>query len=143
MISGKKLKKLRLLRGLTQNQLAIKSGITDAAIRNYELGNRSPNKEQLRKVAEALNCDISALIYHEANSPFEIMQIIFDYENDMKFRPITGGGETTSLLSNDIDFNNFLIEWDEMRKKHYNDEITDEEFEEWKLSYPKKSRFLK
>ena len=30
-----------------------------------------------------------------------------------------------------------------MRKKHYNDEITDEEFEDWKANYPKKSRFLK
>ena len=26
-------------------------GLTDAAIRNYELGNRSPNIEQLRKIA--------------------------------------------------------------------------------------------
>ena len=60
----------------------------------------------------------------------------------MKFRPSAEDGEITGLLSNDVDFNNFLIEWNEMRKKHYNDEITDEEFEDWKLSYPKKSRFL-
>ncbi|NMW85766.1 transcriptional regulator [Peptoniphilus sp. AGMB00490] len=71
------------------------------------------------------------------------MHIIFDYEKDMKFRPLAGDGEITGLLSNDVDFNNFLIEWNEMRKKHYNDEITDEKFEDWKLSYPKKSRFLK
>ena len=64
------------------------------------------------------------------------MHIIFDYEKDMKFRPLADDGEITGLLSNDVDFNNFLIEWNEMRKKHYNDEITDEEFEDWKLSYP-------
>ena len=34
----------------------------------------------------------------------------------MKFRPLTGEGEITGLLSNDVDFNNFLIEWNEMRK---------------------------
>ena len=28
-----------------------------------------------------------------------------------------------------------------MRKKHYNDKITDEEFEDWKLSYPKNKIF--
>ena len=28
-----------------------------------------------------------------------------------------------------MNFNDFLVEWDEMRKKHYNGEITDEEFE--------------
>ncbi|MDK7186530.1 hypothetical protein [Facklamia hominis] len=74
---------------------------------------------------------------------FEIVHIIFDYEKDIKFRPLADDGEITGLLLNDLDFNNYLIEWDEMRKKHYNGEITDEEFEDWKLSYPKKSRFLR
>lgn len=143
MISGKKLKQIRLFRKLTQKELAIMSGLTDAAIRNYELGNRSPSKEQLAKIAEALDCDISALIDHEANSNFEIMHIIFDYEEEMKFRPLAGEGKTEALLSHDPNFNDFLREWDEMRKKHYNGEITDEKFEDWKLSYPKKSRFLK
>ena len=95
------------------------------------------------KIADALNCDISALIDHEPNSIFEIMHIIFDYEKEMKFRPLAGNGEPTALLSHDPHFDDFLIEWDEMRKKHYNGEISDEEFEDWKLSFPKKSRFLK
>ena len=56
------------------------SGLTDAAIRNYKLGNISQNIEQLRKIADALNCNFSALIDHEPNSILEIMHIIFDYE---------------------------------------------------------------
>ena len=142
MISGKKLKQIRLFRKLTQKELDIMFGLTDAAIRNYELENRSPNKEQLRKIADALNCDISALIDHELNSIFEIMHIIFDYEKEMKFRPLAGNGEPTALLSHNTHFDDFLVEWDEMRKKHYNGEISDEELEDWKLSFPKKSRFL-
>lgn len=143
MISGKKLKQIRLFRKLTQKELAIMSGLTDAAIRIYELGNRSPNKEQLRKIVDALNRDISALIDHEPNSIFEIMHIIFDYEKEMKFRPLAGNGEPTALLSHNPHFDEFLIEWDEIRKKYYNGEISDEEFEDWKLSFPKKPRFLK
>lgn len=142
MISGKKLKQIRLFRKLTQKELAIMSGLTDAAIRNYELGNRSPNIEQLRKIADALNCDISALTDHEPNSIHEFIHIIFDYEKEMKLRPLIDDA-TSSLLSHDMNFNDFLVEWDEMRKKHYNGEITDDEFEDWKLSFPKKSRFLK
>lgn len=83
------------------------------------------------------------MIDHEPNFIFEIMHIIFDYEKDMKFRPLAGDEKLTGLLSNDVDFNNFLIECNEIRKKNYNDEITFEKFEDWKLSYPKKSRFLK
>lgn len=142
MISGSKLKELRLLRGLTQKELAIKSELTDAAIRNYELGNRSPSREQMRKIANALECDISALIDHDPVSSFEIFQIIFDYEEFIKLRPLIEEG-TQALMSQDINFNHFLVEWDEMRKKHYNEEITDDEFRDWKLSYPKKSKFKK
>ena len=57
----------------------------------------------------------------------------------MKFRPLAGQGEPIALLFH----NPLLVEWDEMRKKHYNGEISDEELEDWKLSFPKKSRFLK
>lgn len=142
MISGKKLRELRTLRKLTQKELAYMSGLTDAAIRNYELGNRSPNREQLQKIADALQCDISALVDHEPLSIFEIYQVVFDYEKDLNLRPLVEEG-TTALMSNDVYFNDFLIEWNDMRKKHYNQEITDEEFNDWKLSYPKKSRFLK
>lgn len=110
MISGKKLKPIRLFRKLTQKELAIMSGLADATIRNYELGNRSLNIEQLRKIVDALESDISALIDHEPNSIFEIIHIIFDYEKEMKFRPLAGQGESTALLSHNPHFDNFLVE---------------------------------
>ncbi|MFY9379877.1 MAG: helix-turn-helix transcriptional regulator [Acutalibacteraceae bacterium] len=142
MISSEKLKKLRLLRKLTQKELAIKSDLTDSAIRNYELGYRSPNRDQLIKIADALDCDVSALIDYSPISNFQFMQILFDYEDILKIRPLVEDS-TRGLISHDMDFNDFLLEWDEMRKKHYNGEISDEEFDDWKLSYPKKSRFRK
>ncbi len=142
MISSEKLKKLRLLRKLTQKELAIKSDLTDSAIRNYALGYRSPSKEQLVKIADALDCDVSALIDYSPISNFEFMQILFDYEEILKIRPLVEDS-TRGLISHDMDFNDFLLEWDEMRRKHYNGEISDEEFDDWKLSYPKKSRFRK
>lgn len=142
MISSEKLKKLRLLRKLTQKELAIKSDLTDSAIRNYELGYRSPSKEQLVKIADALDCDVSALIDYSPISNFQFMQMLFDYEDVLKIRPLIEDS-TRGLISHDMDFNDFLLEWDEMRRKHYNGEISDEEFDDWKLSYPKKSRFRK
>ena len=116
------------------------SGLTDTAIRIYKLENRSPNIEQLRKIANALNSDISALIDHEPNSIFEIMHIIFDYEKEMKLRKRIDGA-TSALLLHDMNFNDFPVEWDEMRKKYYNVEITDEEFEDWKLCSLKNQDF--
>ena len=57
------------------------------------------------------------MIDHVPNAIFEIMHINFDYEKDIKFRPLADDGEITGLLSNDVGFNNFLIKWNEMRKK--------------------------
>ena len=142
MISGEKLRKLRLLRKLTQKELAYMSGLTDSAIRNYELGYRSPDKEQLKKIAEALQCDASALVDHTPISIFEFMQVVFDYEKDFKIRPLVEGS-TLGLIFHEENFNDFIKEWDDMRKKHYNGEISDEEFDDWKLSYPKKSKSFK
>ena len=143
LISGNKLKQIRLFRKLTTKELTIKAGFTDASIRNYELWNRSPTKEQIQKIAQALDCDVSALIDRDPNFIFEIMHIIFDYEKEMKFYPLAENGEPTALLCHNPCFDDFLVEWDEIRKKHYNWEVTNEEFKDWKLSFPKKSRFLK
>ena len=82
------------------------------------------------------------MIDHIPISNFEFIQILFDYEDILKIRPLVEDS-TRGLISHDMDFNDFLLEWDEMRKKHYNGEISDEEFDDWKLSYPKKSRFRK
>ena len=142
MISAIKLRKIRLLRGMTQKEVALKSDFTPQAIRNYELGYRSPDDEQLKKIAEALQCDVSALVDHTPISIFEFMQILFDYEKELKLRPLIEGS-TVGLMSHDENLNNFLLEWEDMRRKHYNAEISDDEFDDWKLSYPKKSRDLK
>lgn len=96
----------------------------------------------MQKIAQVLDCDMSALTDHESNSIHEFIHIIFEYKKEMKLMPLIDEF-TNSLLSHDMNFNNFFVELDEMRKKYYNGEIMDEEFEDWKLSYPKKSRFLR
>ena len=106
-------------------------------IMNLEIDSQQKNK---CKNSVALDCDISTLTNHEPNSIHDFIHIIFDYEKEMQLRLLIDES-TNALLSHDMNFNDFLVEWDE--KKHYNGEITDEEFEDWKLSYLKKSRFLR
>jgi transcriptional regulator with XRE-family HTH domain len=49
---GKKLQQLRKGRGLTQQQLADKMGVTRATISNYEVGRRAPHISELERFAE-------------------------------------------------------------------------------------------
>ena len=54
LIIGEKIKMYRRLRDFTQKELAEQSGVSEASIRKYEAGTRSPKKEQLKKLAAAL-----------------------------------------------------------------------------------------
>ena len=53
MTVGEKIRKFRIDQGYTQKELAIMSGLSESAIRNYELGNRFPSSEQLEKIANS------------------------------------------------------------------------------------------
>lgn len=60
-----KLKERRQAEGLTQTQLAERTGITLLMIRKYEQGQRDINKAQCNTVlrlAKALNCTIEDII---------------------------------------------------------------------------------
>ena len=52
MTVGEKIRKFRIDQGYTQKELAIMSGLSESAIRNYELGNRFPSSKQLEKIAK-------------------------------------------------------------------------------------------
>lgn len=62
---GKKLLERRLQLGMTQLQLAQKSGIDSTTISNFETGYRSFTRVQIstaEKIAKALDCKIDDLI---------------------------------------------------------------------------------
>lgn len=51
---GEALETVRRSKGLTQEQLAVKAGVTQAALSRYENGLREPDQQALARVAEAL-----------------------------------------------------------------------------------------
>ena len=51
---GKKIKLLRKVRGLTQEQLAEKLNVGRATLSNYEIGRRSPRLKELERIANVL-----------------------------------------------------------------------------------------
>ena len=72
MTVGDKIRKYRLEQGYTQKELAIKAGLSESAVRNYELGNRTASQDQLEKIANALKISPFAL----ANPNFDTLSLI-------------------------------------------------------------------
>lgn len=56
---GQKLKDARKYKGLTQQQLADKLSVTPSLIGQYETGKRRPKKENVEKIARALDLGYS------------------------------------------------------------------------------------
>lgn len=61
MTVGQRIKAERKAKGMTQEDLGKKLGVSGAAIAQYETGRRYPKVETLEKIAAALNVDISKL----------------------------------------------------------------------------------
>lgn len=59
---GYKIREYRLIRNLTQEELAVKAGVTRATICNIENGTQDIKVGNLKKIAEALDVKLSELI---------------------------------------------------------------------------------
>jgi len=59
MLTGKKLKAIRALRGITQAELADLSGVSPTAIAEYEKDKRDLRTDTVRKLCEALGVKVT------------------------------------------------------------------------------------
>ena len=65
---GDNIQKLRKDLKLSQEQLAEKIDVTRQTISNWELGETSPNPEQLKLLSKALNVSIDELLNNDVKS---------------------------------------------------------------------------
>lgn len=54
---GKRIREMRLRKGMTQKEVAGRCGMADSAIRKYESGRITPKTETIKKIASALGTD--------------------------------------------------------------------------------------
>jgi transcriptional regulator with XRE-family HTH domain len=57
-----RLKAMRDLRGLTQRQLAKKMNVSPSTIALYETGDRNPDPQMLKRLADCLDCSVDYLL---------------------------------------------------------------------------------
>ena len=68
---GENIFKLRKDLKLSQEQLAEKVDVTRQTISNWELGETSPNPEQLKLLSKTLNVSIDELLNYLIEEPYE------------------------------------------------------------------------
>lgn len=139
MTSGQKIKELRQARKLTQKGLGIMSGLSEPAIRNYELGNRTPSPQQLEKIAAALNVSVYAISEPKIEDCDGVLNTLFQLEK-MYGLSITRADGAICLKLDGSTKNGALTEmlllWCEKREQLSRSEITQEEYDSWCKHYP-------
>lgn len=84
---GELVRKYRRMRGMTQMELAERCGLSDSAIRNYELGNRTPGEAHLKAIAEALGVAREALLDVPVDSARQALEYLLRIDDELGLRP--------------------------------------------------------
>ena len=75
MAIGDRIRTIRKAKGFTQRDLAVLSGTSEIAVRQYETGKRQPRIEQLILIADALGVSSGELIGCD-QSPYDKFEVI-------------------------------------------------------------------
>lgn len=139
MTIGEKIRKLRLEKNLTQKELAIMCRNSESAIRNYELGNRTPNMDQLQVIADALQINVYALADPSIDTYTGAIHTLFAMEEAYGLHPITDEDGQIYLT---VDYQrggalqDSIEAWAKIFEKMRKKEFSEEEYSHWKAKYP-------
>lgn len=133
---GEKIRKFRTEKGLSQKELAKMAGLSEPAIRNYELGNRTPSDKQIDAIAGALDISPFAISDPDIESYIGVMHTLFALEEEYGATLVCEPGATYITFPAGSDLRSRLSDWGEVFSKLKDGSMTKEEYKEWKDTYP-------
>jgi transcriptional regulator with XRE-family HTH domain len=146
MAIGERIRFIRNLRGMTQKMLGIKVGFdkrnADVRMAQYESGTRTPKENLVNALAKALDVSPRALNVPEIDSYIGLMHTFFTMEDlyGLKINRIDGELCLTFDRSTGINYVSMfdmLNAWQKEAEKLKSGEITKEEYDTWRYTYPK------
>lgn len=120
--------------GMTQLDLAEKTGLFEAAARSYELGGRNPKDAHRRAIAEELGASANYLRKHDGYRESEIVHFLMEMEDAGFLRPVLIDG-TAYVMPVQANLEDGIQEWAEKERDWRFEKIGEEEHLRWKASY--------
>ena len=112
---GRRIRRIRVARGLSQAELGSKVGLTADRIQKYENGMRKPKYEMMKKISGALGVDLSALYDPITMNRIGAMYAFFELEHylDLRIEKSTEGERPRMCLSAEFtnDMYLYMEEW--------------------------------
>lgn len=166
MTVGEKIKLIRTFRGMTQKELGLAIGLeekgADNRIAQYETNYRVPKKDMLDKFAEVLHVNRQNFYTDVDGTAEAIMRNFFWLDEDIKgvihlFELCRNPGsesksqELKASYTDNLEWpasapvglyfdypllNEFMVEWRLRQQELFKEEITRDEYFEWKINWP-------
>lgn len=139
---GERIRYYRKRSNMTQKALAEACGITEPAIRNYELGNRIPSFDTLDDISNALHINYYALAEPNLATYAGVMQCFFRLEYAHGLKPVELDGQAALIIDpKQYGTGNPLLQkllntWLDARKKYESGEWSEEMYEDWECTHP-------
>ena len=139
MADGSRMRGLRMRRGLLQRELAETADVTESAVRNYELGLRTPRPQQLEALARALGVAPDTLADNGVETSRNALEVLFRLEEGFGARPEADAGGAQVAVdpaapgAQKLDA--AVRAWAAMRARRDSGEISEEEYLDWKRGF--------
>ncbi len=131
---GARIRRRRQELGMTQLDLAERTGLSEAAVRSYELGTRNPKDAHREAIAEALGVSANYLREHDGYRESEIVHFLMEMEEAGFLRPVLIDG-TAYVMPVQANLEDGIQEWAEKERNLRFEKISKEEYLRWKASY--------
>ncbi len=146
MAIGERIRFIRNLRGMTQKYLGMAIGFTektaDVRMAQYESGARTPKENMTADLANVLDVCPQALAVPDIDTDIGLMHTLFALEDLRGLKVSEIDGELCLRLDKSrgmtyVGMLEMLSAWLEQAKKLESGEITKEEYDKWRYTYPK------
>lgn len=145
MAIGERIHFFRNLRGMTQKYLGTLIGFpeksADVRLAQYETGTRTPKADLTAALAQALDVAPQALAVPDIDSQIGLMHTLFALEDIYGLNIDKLDGEVCIRLDRSkgttyISMLECFSAWQQEAEKYRNGEITKEEYDHWRYTYP-------
>jgi len=146
MAIGERIRFFRNLRGMTQKYLGMQVGFpektADIRMAQYESGSRTPKADLTNSLAEVFGVSTSALTVPDIDSYNGLMHTLFTLEDLYGLTVSEADGEVCLKVNKDKgkdahELLKMLYAWKEQADKLSSEEISKEEYDNWRYHYPK------
>ena len=146
MAIGERIHFFRIMRGMTQKYLGMLVGFpersADVRLAQYETGSRKPKADLTAALAQSLDVAPQALDIPDIDSYIGLMHTLFTLEDIYGLTVSESDGEICLKVSKDKSKNadellKMLCAWKEQADKLSAEEISRENYDQWRYNYPK------